>query len=132
MEKKSGRATAKTVKTGELFFPATVAFCVAAATLLLQLLQTRIFGVVFWNHLVYFIISVALLGFGISGTWMSFGQDTRIARFMTLRNSAIGFVVTTVLSSLLIPRFGVAMADFFSSMPMFLLLFITYSLAVLP
>lgn len=114
------------------FFPAVVAFSVALATLLLQLVQTRIFGVVFWNHLVYFIISIALLGFGISGTWMSFGRNSRFARFMTLQNAALGFVITTVISSLLVPCFGVGITSFFAGMPKFFVLFFTYAVAVLP
>lgn len=52
----------------EFAYPIILSFCIALATLLLQLVQTRIYGVIYWNHLVYFIISLALLGFGISGT----------------------------------------------------------------
>ena len=59
--------------------PSSIAFGVAAATLILQLTQTRIYGVVFWSHLVYFIVSIALLGFGISGTWLAFGKQGRLA-----------------------------------------------------
>ena len=46
---------------------ASVAAC-AAITLLLELTQTRVLSFVFWNHAVYLTVSIALLGFGISGT----------------------------------------------------------------
>ena len=98
----------------ELILPAAITFCVAAATLLLELVQTRIYAVVFWNHLVYFIISIALLGFGISCTWLSFGDNTRLARALTLPNAAIGFILSAILSSLIVPRMGISLGSVFS------------------
>ncbi len=47
---------------------------VACSTILFELVQTRILSYIFWNHIVYLTISLALLGFGISGTitaWIS-------------------------------------------------------------
>ena len=37
-------------------------FCVTAATLMLQLIQTRILSVVAWYHLAFFVISTAMFG----------------------------------------------------------------------
>jgi len=113
-------------------YPAVLAFCVALATLLLQLVQTRIYGIVFWNHLVYFIISIALLGFGISGTWLAFGKDTRIARMLTVRNSAIAFMITTFVACLLAPQWAISIASVVSGAPRMLQLLLTYSVAILP
>jgi len=118
-------------QTGPLY-PAVIAFGVASATLLLQTVQTRIYAVIFWNHLVYFIVSVALLGFGISGTWLAFGESSRIARFLTLGRAAVGFVVTALISSLFVPRLGVAYSALFSSGPHLLRMMITYSTAAFP
>ena len=115
-----------------LWFPATVAFSVALSTLLLQLLQTRIYALVYWNHLVYFIVSIALLGFGISGTWLAFGERNRLVRVLGLRSAAIGFVVTTLLSSLVVPQLGVELQSIFHSTPQFLLMLATYAAAVCP
>ena len=95
--------------------PALIAFSVAAGTLLLQLVQTRIYGLIFWNHLVYFIISIALLGFGISGTWLAFGDASRVVRGLTMRRAAVGFVATAVLSSFVMPRLGLSIAQVFHS-----------------
>lgn len=44
---------------------------VAFSSLMFELLQTRVLSFIFWNHLVYLTISVAMLGFGISGTLVS-------------------------------------------------------------
>jgi hypothetical protein len=38
------------------------------AVILVELLQTRILSFIFWNHIVYLATSIALLGFGMSGT----------------------------------------------------------------
>ncbi len=45
-----------------------VAFAVAFVTLLAELLLTKMLSFVFWNHIVYLIISIALLGYGASST----------------------------------------------------------------
>lgn len=112
--------------------PLFISFSVAASTLLLQLVQTRIFSVVFWNHMVYFIISIALLGFGISGTWLSFGSNNRLTRLLTLPNAAIGYTLSLILSTFVIPRMGVGVRDLFGSGSDYVLLFLTYGAAILP
>jgi hypothetical protein len=61
-------------------YQSALVFAVSAAVLMLQLVQTRIFSVISWNHIVYFIITIALLGFGISGTWLAFGEPSWPAR----------------------------------------------------
>src|SRR5262249_3611541 len=88
--------------------PAGGAFPVGLGVILLQLVQTRIFGVVFWVHLVYFIISIALLGFGISGTWLAFGPQTRLARYLTPWRAALAFAVAAIVSSLVSPVSGIS------------------------
>jgi spermidine synthase len=116
----------------ELILPAAITFCVAGATILLELVQTRIYAVVFWNHLVYFIISIALLGFGISCTWLSFGDNTRLARALTLPNAAIGFILSTILSSIIVPRMGISLGSIFSERMQLCRLMVTYMTAVFP
>jgi len=48
-----------------------VVFCVAFAVMALELLQTRVLSALFWNHVVYLTVTVALMGFGISGVFVS-------------------------------------------------------------
>lgn len=45
--------------------------CVAAASLGLELIQTRVLSFLYYNHVVYLTVTVALLGFGISGVFVS-------------------------------------------------------------
>lgn len=44
----------------------------SAAALSYEVLLTRLFAIVYWHHLAHMIISLALLGYGASGTFLSF------------------------------------------------------------
>jgi predicted membrane-bound spermidine synthase len=85
---------------------AVLSFCV----LLLELTETRLLSFVFWNHMVYLCLSIALLGFGIGGTFLAvFGQKLG-SRRAALSFLIAGFALTTslvFLSSLALPVFGV-------------------------
>ncbi|MDY6972699.1 MAG: hypothetical protein SV775_10270 [Thermodesulfobacteriota bacterium] len=46
-------------------------FCAAFSTLALELVQTRVLSALFYNHVVYLTVTIALMGFGISGVLVS-------------------------------------------------------------
>ena len=46
-------------------------FALSTATLMLQVAFTRVFSIALWHHFVWMIVSIALLGFAVSGTFMS-------------------------------------------------------------
>jgi hypothetical protein len=46
-------------------------------------LLTRLFSIIQWHHFAYMVISVALLGFGASGTFLALAQDPLRPRFLT-------------------------------------------------
>ncbi len=50
-------------------------FLISLATLLLELLHTRILSFMLWSSLVYMVVTIAMLGFGISGTFLCFFSD---------------------------------------------------------
>lgn len=52
---------------------------VSAAALAYEILLTRLFSIVQWHHFAYMIISVALLGYGAAGAFVTLLQD-RLAR----------------------------------------------------
>ncbi|MBN1551707.1 hypothetical protein JW979_09565, partial [bacterium] len=43
-------------------------FLISAAVLLIEIVQMRVFSLALWHHLAYLVITIALLGFGVSGT----------------------------------------------------------------
>src|SRR5215208_7722201 len=89
---------------------ATVAFT-AFTTLLFELTQTRILSYIFWNHAVYLTVSLALLGFGISGTLVAlFASRLNLFSPRILARLLIGFGITSfgaiVLTAWLLPYLG--------------------------
>ena len=54
---------------------------ISAATLSYEILLMRLFAIVQWHHFAYMIISVALLGFGASGTFLALARDWIKPRF---------------------------------------------------
>ncbi|MGE3173885.1 MAG: hypothetical protein AB7O97_14770 [Planctomycetota bacterium] len=62
---------------------------ISAATLAVQVLQTRLFSVMLWHHLTYMVVTVTLLGFGAGGALLAlvpqvgrmFGEPRRAVSF---------------------------------------------------
>ena len=54
---------------------------ISAATLAYEVLLVRLFAIVQWHHFAFMAISIALLGFGASGTWLAIWQDWVRSRF---------------------------------------------------
>jgi spermidine synthase len=51
--------------------------CVSASSLAYELILMRLFSIVQWYHLAYMVISIALLGFGASGTLLAMVQRSK-------------------------------------------------------
>ncbi len=56
---------------------------VSAAAIGYQILLMRVLSIVHWHHFAYMIISLALLGYGVSGTFVALLQRVLVARFET-------------------------------------------------
>jgi spermidine synthase len=54
---------------------------ISAAILAYEVLLVRLFAIVQWHHFAFMAISIALLGFGASGTWLALWQDWVKSRF---------------------------------------------------
>jgi len=74
-------------------------FIVAMSTLLLEFTLTRVLSVSLWYHFAFMIISVALLGFGISGVTIIISSrinKAEINSFLTV--TSLLYAVSIVLS----------------------------------
>ncbi len=72
-------------------------FFISAATLLLEITLTRIFSVAQFYHFAFMIISLGMLGFGASGTWLAlFPRWGRDRPRRTLAILALAYGVTSV------------------------------------
>ncbi|MGI9424155.1 MAG: SAM-dependent methyltransferase, partial [Hyphomicrobiaceae bacterium] len=54
---------------------------ISAATLAYEVLLVRLFAIIQWHHFAFMAISIALLGFGASGTLLALSQDWVKSRF---------------------------------------------------
>jgi spermidine synthase len=74
---------------------------ISAAVLAYEVLLVRLFAIVQWHHFTFMAISIALLGFGISGTLLAIWQEWARSRFRTIFTaSAILFGVSAPISFL--------------------------------
>ena len=72
----------------------TAIFCVSVSTLAFEVLLTRVFAIGQWNHLSFMVISIALFGFGASGTFLSLiGASNPRPRWLHLSGESISFLL---------------------------------------
>ena len=69
--------------------------CTAAASLGLELIQTRILSFLYYNHVVYLTVTIALLGIGISGVFVSLFGSRSANPERTISLLAAGFVISS-------------------------------------
>jgi SAM-dependent methyltransferase len=78
---------------------------VSAAVLAYEVLLVRLFSIVQWHHFAYMIISIALLGFGASGTLLALARRPLVERFgIAFPAGAALFGVAAILSFALAER----------------------------
>ena len=76
---------------------------ISAATLILQIALTRIFSVAQWYHFAFLSVSVALLGFGASGSILSvLSPSIKRRKSGYLSEMSLGFALSTIGSYLVI------------------------------
>ncbi|MCX5894326.1 MAG: hypothetical protein NTZ51_00630 [Proteobacteria bacterium] len=71
-----------------------IVFCIAWSTLALELLQTRVLSALYYNNVVYLAVTVALMGFGISGVLVSI-FSRNVANPEQLASLSIGLFAIT-------------------------------------
>ncbi|MGQ4806942.1 hypothetical protein NKDENANG_00280 [Candidatus Entotheonellaceae bacterium PAL068K] len=70
---------------------------VSAAAIGYEILLIRLFSMVQWHHFAYMIISIGLLGYGVSGTFLALTQHWLLPRFVgVFMSSAVLFGLTAV------------------------------------
>ena len=55
--------------------------CISAAAIGYEILLMRVLSIVQWHHFAYMIISLALLGYGVSGTFIALNKQLLESRF---------------------------------------------------
>jgi spermidine synthase len=75
---------------------------ISAAALSYEILLMRLLSIIQWHHFAYMIISLALLGYGMSGTFLTFARQWGSSRFevMYVANAVLFGMATLVCFSL--------------------------------
>ncbi|MDW8343008.1 MAG: class I SAM-dependent methyltransferase [Verrucomicrobiae bacterium] len=81
--------------------PVVLVFTVSAAVLAYEVVLMRVFSIAQWHHFAGMILSVALLGFGLSGTLLALWPE-RLRRWSGW--AALGFAVTAPVGLWVAPR----------------------------
>ncbi|MFO8085550.1 MAG: hypothetical protein R6U27_14675 [Desulfobacterales bacterium] len=79
--------------------PYCIVFIISVSSLGFQVLLTRVFSITQWNHLSFMVISIALFGFGASGTFLSI-LDTRQKGWEKHLSSPVSLKIIVLLYSL--------------------------------
>lgn len=106
----------------------------AMSALLLQVALTRVFAVVMWHHFAFMIVSLALLGFGASGSLLTVWRigERRDAGWARLASFASGFGIFVILAFFLAIRIRVDTIELLSQPINLFKLMLVYLVLSLP
>ena len=112
---------------------ATAVALLSGAALAYEILLIRLFAIVEWHHLAFLVISLALLGYGASGTMLALFRERLLRRFeATAACGAAGFGATSLGAFLLAQRIELNSLEIFWSARQFGRLFLLYLLFAVP
>ena len=109
-------------------------FFTAMAVLLLEVALTRVFAILMWHHFAYMVVSLALLGFGASGSLLTaLGIGKLKTGTASLLSAFAGlFAVTLVGAYFAVTRISVDSLEIWNAPSNFLLLLLTYLILSVP
>jgi spermidine synthase len=95
----TSRAAAGTVRP-----PVATIALLSAAALGYEILLIRLFSIIQWHHFAYMIISLALLGYGASGTFLTFLQSRFLRRYPAVLLANLALFALTALPCFLVAQ----------------------------
>lgn len=105
----------------------------SAGALAYEILLIRLFAIVEWHHLAFLVISLALLGYGASGTVLALARERLLRRFeLATATAAAGFGATSIGAFLIAQRIDLNSLEIFWSTRELGLLFVLYLLFAVP
>jgi len=113
--------------------PLITIFLLSALSLSYEVLLTRLLSIVQWHHFVYMIISIALMGYGVSGTFLTLLQKSLQKHFyLAFVVNALLFGFTSVGGFLFAQQLPFIPMELFWDSKQWLWLLLLYLLLVLP
>ena len=104
-------------------------FLISVSTLAFELLQTRILSVIYWNHLVYITVTIALLGFGISGAFLSIFSRRILTK---VKDNLVLFSLGYSFSLAICVALSAKLGEFGANLHILTKLLISYHLLLMP
>ena len=105
----------------------------SAGALAYEILLIRLFAIVDWHHLAFLVISLALLGYGVSGTLLALARTWLLARFESAAAFfAAGFGATSIGAFLVSQRIELNSLEIFWSTRQLGTLFLFYLMFAVP
>ena len=105
----------------------------SAAALAYEILLIRLFSIVEWHHLAFLIISLALLGYGASGTLLALAREPLLRHFSAAAaTAAAAFGATSLGAFIVAQRIELNSLEIFWSTRQFGRLFVLYLLFAIP
>src|SRR5262245_48032017 len=106
---------------------------ISAGLLAYEVLLTRLFAIIQWHHFAYMVISIALLGYGASGTFLAFARERLLAHFIPVfALSAALFAVSAVAAFAIVERIPFNALAVIWEPTQLLYLFVLYGLFTVP
>lgn len=110
-----------------------VVFCISAAAVALEVLLMRLLSIIQWHHCAYLIISLALLGFGASGTFLALTRSRLVSRASSaLQWNCLLFSLTALSGFLAVEHVPLNLLEIIWNQQQLLYLLLYYLLLGLP
>lgn len=105
----------------------------SAGALAFEILLIRLFAIVDWHHLAFLVISLALLGYTVSGTFLALARERLLARFEVAASSAAAIFGATSAGAVLVwQRMEINSLEIFWSASQLGKVFLLYLLFAVP
>jgi len=113
--------------------PLTAVFLLSAAALAYEVLLVRQFSVIHWHHFAFMVISIALLGYGVSGSLITLLRKPLLAHYASVLQLNILLCAIAMLGCyILVQRLPFNSLEILWDPAQWQRLFLTYCLLALP
>ena len=115
-------------------YPHLAIFVISFATLACELLQNRIFSFQYWYHVVYFVVTTALLGMAAGGSIYHYSRKLQSYDLDDLlRRCLSGFAIFMIVSTLILSKIDIGVGELtYKSIRSVLRVFGAYSIIIVP
>lgn len=113
--------------------PVFAVLLISGAALAYEVLLMRLFSIIQWHHFAYMVISLALLGYGVSGTFLTFVRQRLSHHFTTaFVTNALLFGVSSIVCFLLVQKLPFNTLELFWDPHQWRFLLLSYLLLFIP